>query len=287
MRTPKAPQSSRDPIDAGQSSTAKTDAVGDADELSFLSADDDTVDIETVREFIDQLEEQTTLDAATFTEIRSTLEAKREAVSTTLADAPALSDEQARFLLRHVFASRRHADDILVATGRDTFGRAVAQLLDEETSVTERFNAFINRVRGADEPIVWSVAGELLYHDDPTTYALWARWMWNPDTMTGVVPLMTTDPLPADSETPGVTYDQLCDAVADIGTRTDEFGLDPAVFDGPHGTHVAMATVHAVYVYLVLAMRMTKQFTDAIPDHEEYVRRLLGVHQPDAFHTHR
>ncbi len=265
-----------DIVDAGQPSAQKAAALS-KEGLRFHSDGEDVVDIETIREFIEQLREQTHLDTATLVAIREALADKQSTMQDTLTMAPHLTREQAETVLTQVFASRRHVDEILQTTGLQSFAQATADLLNETASVETRFNTFCERVEGADTQVIRSVAAEFLYQVDPQQWSLWARWMWHPDTYTGVVPLMTMNDVHLDGATPGAMYTSVCDAVDRVATRKDEFGLDTTALDGPHGTTVAMAVVHAAYVYLVLAMRLTKQFTDAIPDHEEYVRRLLGV----------
>lgn len=263
--------------EAGHTSEEKAAEIKRQEQSAFTSADGEVVDVETVEQFLDQLQEQTDIDERAFERLVADLEEKRQTLSTLLEEDEDLTERDVGFLLRNVFATRQRGQDIPDATGVTTFNRAVEDLLRGEDGLATRFDEFCKRIAGADPPVIWSLAAELLHVTDPEAYPLWTRWMWYPESQTGVVTLVTMNDIDLEGETPGETYVLLGDAVDHIVDRKAEMGFDADVLAGPLGTDVALAVTHAAYTYLVLGMRMTKEFTDAIPDHPEYVRRLLGI----------
>ena len=45
------------------------------------------------------------------------------------------------------------------------------------------------------------------------------------------------------------------------------------------GTDVFLASVYGVYMYTTLRLRMTQEFSKIMPELDELLRRLLGVHK--------
>ena len=266
-------------VDAGHTSADKAAALGEQERSAFVSRDGEKVDVETIRRFVEQLEEQAGLGDAELGSIVSELDKRQETFARLLGELPDLDPDQVEFLLRNVFATRGRRDEIVESLGVEGFNEAAHTLLSGDGAVAERVDRFCDRLDGIDERVRWSLASELLHLSDPETCHLWTRWMWNPESRTGAVPLMTTTDVDLDGDSPGEIYVAVGNAVDRLDERTDEMGFSSDVVDGPLGTDVAMATVHAVYTYLVLGMRMTKEFTQAIPDHPEYIRRLLGVQE--------
>lgn len=266
-------------VDAGHASGDKAPEIRQQDSSAFTSADGDVVDVETIEQFLDQLDEQAGLGDREFERLVSEVDEKRRTFADLLATAPDLDEQEVEFLLRNVFATRQRREEILAETGVETINSAIDDLLRGDGELAARFDAFCEQIEGVDAPVAWSLAAELLHWSDPDAYPLWSRWTWNPGSQTGVVTLVTMNDVDLEGETPGETYELLTDAVDSIADRKAEVGFDADVLSGPMGTDVALATMHAAYTYLVLGMRMTKEFTDAIPDHQEYVRRLLGTQE--------
>jgi len=266
-------------VDAGHTSEEKAAALSEQERSAFVSSDGEVVDVDTIRKFVEQLDEQAGLHERHYAQLRDELEEKQEAFAGLLAQLPDLPPEKVEFLVRNVFASRRRTEPLLEATGAEALARAADDLVHGEGDLAIRFDTFCDRVEGVEPATCRSLAAELLHLSDPETYGPWARWMWNPESRTGAVPLMTMADVDLEGETPGETYVKVGEAVDSLHDRKDAMGFDPDVLAGPLGTDVAMATVHAVYTYLVLGMRMTKEFTQAIPDHPEYIRRLLGTQE--------
>ena len=133
---------------------------------------------------------------------------------------------------------------------------------------------------GRDVPagIGHDLGSEILHVTDPDRYWLWTRWMWNPATGTGALPLVVIEEVDLDGGTIAETYRRIGIAYAflnDVGEaagfRTEGYGV--------FGTDVFLACVYAVYMYTTLRMRMTQEFNQVVPELGDLLRRLLGLHR--------
>jgi len=113
------------------------------------------------------------------------------------------------------------------------------------------------------ESIRYDLASECLHYTDPARYWLWTRWVWDPATRTGALPLVTMEefePRPFVHET----------GQAAGFTR---------IGSGGFGVDVYLACVYAVYIFTAVRLRLTQEFNRVIPPLPELCRRLLGVHK--------
>ncbi len=209
--------------------------------------------------------------------IAADLERKSAALRELLAPGAARLDRAAlRQVLRWVFATRRRADAILDAAGQERLGAEIAALLGPEEPVTarvDRFAAFAAGLPGGG----FDLAGELLHFTDPGRYWLWTRWVWDPATETGALRLVTTDDIDlAGGASPGETYLTVGRATAFVD-ETGKAAGSTAAGPGLLGTDVFLAAVYGVYLFTVLRMRMTQEFTRLVPPLPDLMRRLLGV----------
>jgi hypothetical protein len=176
-----------------------------------------------------------------------------------------------------VFGARRHADEILDAIGPRPLGAAITRLLDPGEDVAARFDAFDAVLAGLPGP-GFDLPGELLHFASPGQYWLWTRWLWNPATKTGALPLVITEDIDlAEGATRGEVYLTIGRATAfvdETGKAAGFTGAGPGLL----GTDVYLAAVYAVYMYTVLRMRMTEEFNRLLPPLPALVRRLLGVY---------
>jgi hypothetical protein len=255
------------------------------------------VDTETAREFMAQALEKA--ERAQLGDIVAELEAKSARFQHLLArEAVAgLSREQLRFILRSVFATRRKAAAIVEVMGEDQLRTAMSQLLYGADSLPERFQEFVDVLSGfmgdvrltpkvlpgkdnADLPenILCDFASELLHFTAPNDYWLWTRWMWDPRTGTGALPLVTMDGHDLHGANAGETYMKVGVATAFVRATGEAAGF--AKFGSaasPFGIDVFLSCVYAVYLYTTLRIRMTQEFNKVVPQLPELSRRLLGV----------
>lgn len=192
-----------------------------------------------------------------------------------------LDEERATAALKLVFSARRKARVILDTLTIDGFGAAVDDLLAGPGPVHRRLARFHDLVesvgRGVPPGTGYDLGSELLHFTDPDRHWLWTRWMWNPATGTGSLPLVVVEEVDLDGEDVAETYLRVGTATAfldDVGEQAG-FRMGPGMF----GTDVFLAAVYGIYMYTTLRMRMTKEFTKIVPDLEELVQRLLGVNR--------
>jgi hypothetical protein len=240
------------------------------------------VDTFTAQEFMQETLQkisQTELDA-----IAGELREKSQRLQAVLApDAIAELDEDALFrILRSVFATRRRAQTILDAVGPGGLRRLMRGLLYGDQPLATRFQTFCEVLSG-DENMVptnvsYDLAGELLHFVFPDDYWLWTRWMWDPRTETGALPLVTMEDYDLHAPSLGQAYLKVGEAVAFVQATGEAAGFT-SLSHGPFGIDVFLTCVYVIYVYTALRLRMTQEFNRVVPQLPEFTRRLLGVHR--------
>ncbi len=240
------------------------------------------VDTPTAREFTNLALQR--VSEAQLERVAAKVEYKAERMQALLrSDAlSAWSENEATETLRWVFSSRRKADVILNTLTLEGLVEAVSKLLYGSAAAGQRledFHAVVGTVgRGVQASTGFDLGSELLHFSNPDTYWLWTRWMWNPDSETGSLPLIVMEEVEIDGGTVSATYDRIGVAMAFV----DEVGAAAGFRTSGHGvfgTDVFLASVYAVYMYTTLRMRMTQEFNRVIPELAELVSRLLGVHR--------
>jgi hypothetical protein len=196
-----------------------------------------------------------------------------------------LDEEEAMASLKYTFSSRRKATVILTSLTVDGYKRAARGLLYANMPPGQRLQEFSELVDGIGRDVPagtgHDLGSEILHYTDPDSYWLWTRWMWNPSTGTGALPLVMMEEIDLDGGTVAETYRRLGIAYAflnDVGEaagfRTEGYGV--------FGTDVFLASVYAVYMYTTLRMRMTQEFNRIVPELADLVQRLLGVNRVPA-----
>jgi hypothetical protein len=196
-----------------------------------------------------------------------------------LADGRAgeLGRADLRRVLRSVFSTRRRADAILDDLGPDRLAAEIDLLLHGSAGPGERIARF-DETLAAHGEAAFDLPFELLHFTYPERYWLWTRWMWNPRTATGALPLVAADEVDLTGTSRGETYTKVGQAVAFVNETGKAAGFT-TMADGLLGIDVFLACVYAVYMFTVLRMRMTQEFTKIVPDLPDLVRRLLGVYR--------
>ena len=154
----------------------------------------------------------------------------------------------------------------------------LTELLDGAGDPGSRLQAFGDQFEGLADNLRVDLASELLHFARPENHWLWTRWMWDPRTRTGSLPLVTTAAYDLQGENSAEIYMKVGNAVAfvhEVGAAAGFQKISNNIF----GTDVYLACVYTVYVYTVLKMRMTQEFNKVIPQLPEFCRRLLGVHR--------
>ena len=186
-----------------------------------------------------------------------------------------------RPVLARVFATRRRSDEILLAVGAPVLARAIRDLLHGVGPLDARFRAFELALSGLEAPIRRELAGECLHHLDPERGWLWARWMWDPVTRTGALPLVMSEGFDLGGPDGGAIYLRVGAALGAVVEVADELGFG-RMRANPFVVDVYLAAIYGVYLYTVTRLRMTQEFNRVIPQLPDLVRRLLGVYRLDA-----
>jgi hypothetical protein len=184
-----------------------------------------------------------------------------------------------RRVLRSIFSTRRKVDAILDGVGPERLGVAIDDLLHGPGVITERFAAFDAVLAEYPEP-GFDLPSELLHFTAPDRWWLWTRWMFDPRTGTGSLPLVTVEDFELDGGSRAESYLRVGEAVAFVNETGKAVGftdLGPGLF----GADVFLACVYSVYMYTVLRLRMTQEFNRIVPELPDLVRRLLGVYRPE------
>jgi len=218
-----------------------------------------------------------------FTEVAALLEAKSALLRRLLDPARIgdLGEEEATIVLRSVFSTRRKARMILDTMSTAGFRDAVGELLWGEGPAPRRLESFAGVVdgigRGLPTSVGYDFGSELLHFTDPDRHWLWTRWIWNPESRTGALPLVVMEEVDLDGGGIAETYVRIGVATTFLNDVGEAAGFRKA--SGMFGTDVFLASVYGIYMYTTLRMRMTQEFNKIVPDLDELVRRLLGVNR--------
>jgi hypothetical protein len=188
--------------------------------------------------------------------------------------------EVVRPILARMFAVRRRSDDLLVAIGAPSLAAAIRDLLHGPGRVETRFSAFDQALAGVDAPVRRDLAGECLHFLEPERYWLWSRWMWDPETMTGSLPLVMVDDFDFSGPDAGAVYLRVGAATSSVIATARELGFQ-RMGSSPFAVDVYLAAIYGIYLYTVTRLRMTQEFNRVIPQLPDLVRRLLGVKRLD------
>lgn len=242
------------------------------------------VDTETAKEFM--AETLAKIDAEELANICAEVEAKSDWFRQMLhPDAlSGLTPERLHAVLRRIFSTRGKTRKRLEAFELRDMRGWILELLYGTGNVATRFQGFVHRLDGVADNLRPDFASELLHFTAPEQYWLWTRWMWDPRTRTGALPLVTTAAYDFQGETASEIYLKVGRAVAfvhEVGEAAGFRRFSNRIF----GTDVFLSCVYAVYAYTVLRMRMTQEFNKVVPGLPEFCRRLLGVYRRPATGT--
>ena len=191
---------------------------------------------------------------------------------------PTMSGEQLHGLLRTIFSSRRHCDEVLAQVGEDRWRESLWRLLHGPEPVAMRLDRFDLELAEIDPGIRCDVAGEVLHFFDPERYWLWTRWIWDPVVGTGALPLVTMEEHDLSADSPGATYLRVGAGIAFVNQTGRSVGFT-RFGEEAFGVDVYLACVYGVYLYTITRIRMTQEFNKVIPPLPQLARRLLGVHR--------
>ena len=184
-------------------------------------------------------------------------------------------------MYKKIFALKRYIRK-WIPDQLDQMNSYVLDLLYGFDVLEKRFNTFCELLKTnllVTRP--YEVASELLTYTEPSTYRLWANWIYNPETENGSLNLVFVDGFTIEGASFGHLYQQviasqnkLIDIAVELGISTGLNPSDNSIFDVP----VFLCSVYAVYTFTVTKLRMTSEFNTILPNLDELLTRLLGVY---------
>ena len=251
-----------------------------------MSISGQVVDTETAQEFMAQILEHVSRNELGDIVGELSIKAQRFQELLTPVHLPVLTTEEVYGLLRHVFATRRRARQVVDGLGVEFFQTALPDLLYGSEDPPRRFQTFVDAMSsqyksddGSDVLPVnlrCDLASELLHFTSPENHWLWARWIWDPNPATGALPLVVEEGYDLNGNTPSEIYTKVGVATAFVKATGEAAGF-AKMSNSPFDIDVFLACVYAIYMYTTLRMRMTQEFNKVVPQLPELIRRLLGV----------
>jgi hypothetical protein len=158
----------------------------------------------------------------------------------------------------------------------------IEQLLNGESPTPVRVATFIEKLNALDTRLALELATGLLHNISPKDHWLWTRWLWDPTTGTGILPLLA-------GSTHNLLADNLADGYARVGAVTamsmkfaEGTGLWTDQLIGkekraPFANSAFLACAYNVYLYGTTSWRLSREFNNLLPSLPNMARRLLGL----------
>lgn len=233
-------------------------------------------------------------------ELQATLQEALSQVSPedVIAIADELADRQARLFLGLESNSPKVASSFAdiasfvthtkanARTAANYFAQAddqiLAELLTGEAPTPVRVAMFVEKAEALDTRLALELATGLLHNTAPRANWLWTRWLWDPTTGTGILPLLA-----------GSTHNLLATNIADgyarvgsVSAMSMKFGEGTGLWtdeltSNEKRAHFAnsafLACAYAVYMYGSTSWRLSRDFNELLPSLPNMARRLLGL----------
>jgi hypothetical protein len=160
--------------------------------------------------------------------------------------------------------------------------RLFDELLNGDAPSPVRISMFVEKVNALDTRLALELASGLLHNANPGESWLWTRWLWDPTTGTGILPLLA-------GSTHNLLADNLADGYARVGAVTAmsmKFAEGTGLFTDElmsveHRAQFAnsafLACAYTVYMYGSTSWRLSRDFNELLPSLPNMARRLLGL----------
>jgi len=156
------------------------------------------------------------------------------------------------------------------------------ELLNGEAPAPVRVAAFVEKLDALDTRLALELATGLLHNTSPSDNWLWTRWLWDPTTGTGILPLLA-------GSVHNLVAENLADGYARVGSVTAmsmKFGEGTDLFTpdlledekrAPFANSAFLACAYGVYMYGTTSWRLSRDFNELLPSLPNMARRLLGL----------
>ena len=160
--------------------------------------------------------------------------------------------------------------------------KLINELLTTDIPTPLRIAKFVEKVNALDTRLALELATGLLYNISPTNHWLWTRWLWDPTTGTGILPLLA-------GSTHNLLADNLADSFVRVGAVTAmsvKFGEGTGLWSdelisnekrAPFANSAFLACAYSVYLYGTTTWRLNKEFNNLLPSLPNMARKLLGL----------
>jgi hypothetical protein len=156
------------------------------------------------------------------------------------------------------------------------------ELLDGDNPAAIRVTSFVEKLNALDTRLALELATGLLHNTYPSDNWLWTRWLWDPTTGTGILPLLA-----------GSSHNLLATSIADGYSRVGAVSAMSIKFAEGTGlwtdrlvsnkkralfaNSAFLACAYAVYMYGSTSWRLSRDFNELLPSLPNMARRLLGL----------
>jgi len=156
------------------------------------------------------------------------------------------------------------------------------ELIKGEAPAPVRVAAFVEKLDALDTRLALELATGLLHNTAPKENWLWTRWLWDPTTGTGILPLLA-------GSVHNLVATNLADGYARVGSVTVmsmKFGEGTDLFTSelmdderraPFANSAFLACAYGVYMYGTTSWRLSRDFNELLPSLPNMARRLLGL----------
>jgi hypothetical protein len=156
------------------------------------------------------------------------------------------------------------------------------ELLNGGVPAPVRVSSFVEKLNSLDTRLALELVTGLLHNISPNSNWLWTRWLWDPTTGTGILPLLA-------GSTHNLLADNLADGYARVGAVTAmsmKFAEGTGLFvdeltsnqkRAQFANSAFLACAYAVYMYGSTSWRLSRDFNELLPPLPNMARRLLGL----------
>lgn len=156
------------------------------------------------------------------------------------------------------------------------------ELLGGHAPTPMRVSSFVEKLNALDTRLALELASGLLHNISPNTNWLWTRWLWDPTTGTGILPLLA-------GSTHNLLADNLADGYVRVGAVTamsmkfaagTGLWTDPLVSNekrAPFANSAFLACAYNIYLYGTTSWRLSREFNNLLPSLPNMARKLLGL----------
>ena len=156
------------------------------------------------------------------------------------------------------------------------------ELFNGDAPTPVRLAVFVEQHTALDTRLALELASGLLHNSLPNENWLWTRWLWDPTTGTGILPLLA-----------GSSHNLLATNIADGYSRVGAVSAMSMKFAEGTGlwtnelmsqekraqfaNSAFLASAYAVYMYGSTSWRLSRDFNELLPSLPNMARKLLGL----------